>query len=45
MRLSGALESGDAEATQLGYAPLPAALVKRVESYWSSEVKLPAAGG
>jgi phosphate transport system substrate-binding protein len=37
------LEAGDQQASQLSYAPLPAILVKRVEAYWASQMKLPAA--
>jgi phosphate transport system substrate-binding protein len=40
-----ALESGDQQAAQLSYAPLPAILVKRVEAYWASQVRLQAAAG
>jgi len=31
--------SGDASAQQLGYVPLPADLVKRIEAYWAAEFK------
>ena len=30
--------SGDAQATSLGYVPLPDALVKQIESYWSQNM-------
>lgn len=31
--------SGDASAQQLGYVPLPADLVKRIEAYWATKFK------
>ena len=34
-----ALESGQAQASQLDYVPLPAPLVKKIEAYWSADFK------
>ena len=34
-----ALEEGQKQATELDYVPLPDALVKQIETYWSSEFK------
>ncbi len=33
------LEKGQPQATRLDYVPLPAPLVKRIETYWASEIK------
>jgi len=33
------LEHGQAQADALDYVPLPAALVKQIEGYWSSNFK------
>ena len=30
--------NGDAEARKLGYVPLPDALVKQIETYWSKNM-------
>lgn len=38
-----ALEQGDRQAAALDYAALPGALVRQVETYWASEIKIPAA--
>jgi phosphate transport system substrate-binding protein len=34
-----ALENGDEQAAKLNYAPLPAALIKSVEAYWTTQIK------
>jgi phosphate transport system substrate-binding protein len=34
-----AYANGDAQATALGYVPLPDALVKQIEAYWASDMK------
>jgi len=34
-----AYKNGDAQATKLGYVPLPAALVTQIEAYWAAEFK------
>jgi phosphate transport system substrate-binding protein len=34
-----AFESGQAQANELHYVPLPAELVTQIESYWASEFK------
>jgi phosphate transport system substrate-binding protein len=34
-----ALEKGQKQAAALDYVPLPAALVKRIETYWSANIK------
>ncbi|MHB8529914.1 MAG: phosphate ABC transporter substrate-binding protein PstS [Caulobacteraceae bacterium] len=34
-----ALEKGQPEAVKLDYVPLPPPLVKRIEAYWSAEIK------
>jgi len=33
------LDKGAADATQLGYVPLPESLVKQVKAYWSQNFK------
>jgi phosphate transport system substrate-binding protein len=38
-----ALEQGDQQAAALNYAALPGALVRQVEAYWASEIKIPTA--
>jgi phosphate transport system substrate-binding protein len=35
----GAFANGDAQATALGYVPLPDTLVKQIEAYWASDMK------
>jgi phosphate transport system substrate-binding protein len=34
-----AYANGDAAATKLDYVPLPDALVKQIEAYWSQNLK------
>lgn len=34
-----ALEEGQKQATELDYVPLPDALAKQIEAYWTSEFK------
>jgi phosphate transport system substrate-binding protein len=34
-----AYANGDAQATALGYVPLPDTLVKQIEAYWASDMK------